>query len=149
MDLDDYQTSFLLYAPARNPHGWNLDLPSFAETLQATFPEARCAAQQSDVSPGTARLQFYAVTDEGEEFDGLANTDGRDNVLLIDNTAAEAAVFIEWLRDSVLADPDLIRFSSELAVESGIETDWRVPAVGDREAIIDELQQHIRVVAGT
>ncbi|MFH9400089.1 hypothetical protein ACH4JS_09890 [Streptomyces sp. NPDC017638] len=142
MDLDEYQTTFLLYAPAKNPAGWNLDLAAFGAALDAAFAEVRYETRQGR----QLRLAFWAVTDEGIEFTGFASNEGRDTVVLVDNTAEEAAVFIAWLRDSYVASPDLIRFSSEPAVEAGIETDWRLPATGDTASIAEELKHHIRVV---
>jgi hypothetical protein len=142
VDLDEYQTTYLLYAPAKNPDGWNLDLTAFGNALQAAFPEVRYETRQGR----QLRLSFWAVTEDGIEFTGFASNEGRDTVVLTDNTAAEAAVFIAWLRDSFLPSPDLIRFSSESAVEEGIETDWRMPAGGDTARITDHLKHHIQVI---
>ncbi|MFF0035225.1 hypothetical protein ACFYRG_03265 [Streptomyces mirabilis] len=142
MDLDEYQTTYLLYAPAKNPDGWNLDLAAFGTALQAAFPEVRYETRQGR----QVRLSFWAVTEDGIEFTGFASNEGRDTVVLTDNTAEEASVFIAWLRDSFLPSPDLIRFSSEPAVEEGIETDWRMPAGGDTARIAEELKHHIQVV---
>ncbi|MGW0882823.1 hypothetical protein [Streptomyces sp. NPDC002671] len=88
------------------------------------------------------------MTQDGIEFTGFASNEGRDTVVLTDNTADEAAVFIAWLRDSFLPSPDLIRFSSEPAVERGLETDWRMPAAADTASIAEELKHHIQVVEG-
>ncbi|WP_346077793.1 MULTISPECIES: hypothetical protein [Actinomycetes] len=144
MDLDDYQTTYLLYAPAKDPNGWNLDLTAFGEALEAAFAEVRYETRHGR----QFRLSFWAMTEEGIEFTGFASNEGRDTVLLDDNTADEAAVFIAWLRDVFLPTPDLIRFSSEPAVEKGIETDWRMPANGEQSRIADELKHHIEVVVG-
>ncbi|MFM9441635.1 hypothetical protein [Streptomyces acidiscabies] len=144
MDLDEYQTTFLFYAPAKEPDGWRLDLASFAVALDAEFPEVRYEIRQGR----QLRLSFWVVTEDGTEFTGFASNEGRDGVLLTDNTADEAAVFIAWLRDSYLPSPDLIRFSSEPAVLAGIETDWRVPATGDVTRIAEELRHHVQVVEG-
>jgi hypothetical protein len=142
VNLDEYQTTFLLYAPAKNPGGWNLDLAAFAAALEAAFPEVRHETRQGR----QLRLSFWAVTEDGVEFTGFASNEARDTVVLADNTADEAAVFVAWLRDSFLPSPDLVRFSSEPAVEEGIETDWRMPASGDTARIAEELKQHIQVV---
>ncbi|SEE40023.1 hypothetical protein SAMN05216532_8095 [Streptomyces sp. 2231.1] len=142
MDLDEYQTTYLLYAPAKNPGGWNLDLAAFGAALEAAFPEVRYETRRGR----QLRLSFWAVSEDGIEFTGFASNEGRDTIVLTDNTADEAAVFIAWLRDSFLPSPDLIRFSSEPAVEEGIETDWRMPASGDTTRIAEELKQHIQVV---
>ncbi|MEU9992495.1 hypothetical protein AB0E10_37985 [Streptomyces sp. NPDC048045] len=142
MNLDEYQTTYLLYAPAKNPSGWNLDLAAFGSSLEAAFPEVRYETRQGR----QLRLSFWAVTEDGIEFTGFASNEGRDTVVLTDNTPHEAAVFIAWLRNSFLPDPNLIRFSSEPAVEEGIETDWRMPADGDTTHIVEELKHHIQAV---
>ncbi|MEU2930586.1 hypothetical protein ABZ636_37010 [Streptomyces sp. NPDC007251] len=144
MDLDDYQTTYLLYAPAKNPASWNLDLAAFGAALDAAFPEVRYETRQGR----QLRLSFWVVTQDGIEFTGFASNEGRDTVLLADTTASEAAVFIAWLRDTFLPSPDLIRFSSESAVERGVETDWRMPAAADVASIAEELKHHIQVVEG-
>ncbi|GAA3139871.1 hypothetical protein [Streptomyces echinatus] len=142
MDIDEYRTTYLLYAPAKNPAGWNLDLPTFGTALDATFTDVRYETRQGR----QLRLSFWAVTDDGTEFTGFASNEGRDTVVLTDNTADEAALFITWLRDSLCPAPDLIRFSSEPAVERGIETDWRMPALADTANIAEELKHHLRIV---
>lgn len=148
MDLDEYATAFLLYAPARDPHVWELNLAHLGEALRGTFPHARYKIRQDDGADGEQRLSFWAATDGGAEYDGSATVYGRDCILLTDNTADQAAEFIHWLREGYLPSPAPIRFSTEVAVERGIETDWRVPAEGGVERIGDELKQHIRTVAG-
>ncbi|WP_265564772.1 hypothetical protein [Streptomyces hygroscopicus] len=93
---------------------------------------------ESRAVPKAARSRFQPS--------GFLAGEGRDTVVLTDNTADEAAVFIAWLRDAFLPSPDLIRFSSEPAVEAGIETDWRMPAGGDTARIAGELKHHIEVI---
>ncbi|WP_153813554.1 hypothetical protein [Streptomyces sp. SUK 48] len=142
MDLDEYRTAYLLYAPAESPAGWHLDPTTFGTALEAAFAEVRHEARRGRLF----RLVFWAMTEEGTGFTGSASNEGRDTVLLDDSTADEAAAFIAWLRDDFLPAPDLIRFSSEPAVEKGIETDWRVPANGDRSCIAEELKRHVSAV---
>ncbi|MEU6621330.1 hypothetical protein ABZ926_11210 [Streptomyces litmocidini] len=66
---------------------------------------------------------FRAGIDQGAGYDGTATVHGQDCVMPADTTAGEAAPFLLWLRDTYLPAPDLVRFSSEPAVERGIETD--------------------------
>ncbi|MFC9529910.1 hypothetical protein ACFT38_05025 [Streptomyces sp. NPDC056975] len=146
MNIDEYQTTFLLYAPAKNPQGWALDLGTFGEALREGFPEVGYQTRQND--EGEVRLSFSAVTDSGIEITGFAKTEARDTVLIADASVDEAATFIAWLRDAYVPSPDLVRFTTEAAFERGIDSDWRVPATGDRGRIADELKQHIHVVEG-
>ncbi|SED26795.1 hypothetical protein SAMN05216483_3475 [Streptomyces sp. 2131.1] len=144
MDFDEYSTAYLLYAPAKNPQGWNLDLAAFGQALDDAFPEVRYRQEDGH----SARLSFWVMTAEGEEFDGFADNESRDTIALSSTTVDEAASFILWLRDAYLPAPDLIRFTSELAYERDIDTDWRIPAGGDHERVADELKQHLQVVVG-
>ncbi len=144
MEFDEYNTAYLLYAPAKNPQGWNLDLSAFGQALDDSFPEVRYRPEEGH----PARLSFWAMTAEGEEFDGIADNESRDTIALSSTTVDEAAAFILWLRDRYLPAPDLIRFTSELAFAREIETDWRIPATGDHERIADEIKQHLQVVVG-
>jgi hypothetical protein len=144
VDFDEYNTAYLLYAPVKNPQGWNLDLSAFGRALDDAFPEVRYGPEEGH----SARLSFWAMTDDGEEFDGFADNESRATIALSSATVDEAASFILWLRDSYLPAPDLIRFTSELAYEREIDTDWRIPATGDHERIADEIKQHLQVVVG-
>ncbi|WP_369147610.1 hypothetical protein [Streptomyces sp. R44] len=89
------------------------------------------------------------ATGDGTEYDGTAAVHGRDCLMLTDATAGEAARFLLWLRDGHLPAPDRVRFSSEPAVERGIEADWRLPARGDAALLADELRHHLTVADGT
>ncbi|MET9549945.1 hypothetical protein ABZY36_32235 [Streptomyces sp. NPDC006627] len=144
MDFDEYSTAYLLYAPAKNPQGWNLDLAAFGQALDDAFPEVRYRQEDGH----SARLPLWVMTAEGEEFDRFADNESRDTIALSSTTVDEAASFILWLRDAYLPAPDLIRFTSELAYERDIDTDWRIPAGGDHERVADELKQHLQVVVG-
>ncbi|MEU7389773.1 hypothetical protein [Streptomyces tanashiensis] len=146
---DDDRTTFLFYAPERQPHAWSLDLAGLGEALRQSFTEARYKVRQDHTHQGEPYLSFWAATDDGTEYDGTATVHGRDCVMLADTTAGEAAPFLIWLRDNHLPSPDLIRFSSEAAVDQGIETDWRLPGTGDAERVADELRHHLAVVDGT
>ncbi|MFF8379445.1 hypothetical protein ACF07V_25330 [Streptomyces sp. NPDC015661] len=145
---DDGRTTFLFYAPEREPHAWGLDLAGLGEALRESFPEVRYKVRQDRTHQGEPYLSFRAGTDDGTGYDGTATVHGRDCVMLSDTTATEAAPFLLWLRDTYLPAPDLVRFSSEPAVERGIETDWRLPANGDRARVADELRHHLSVVEG-
>ncbi|MFF5929105.1 hypothetical protein [Streptomyces hydrogenans] len=146
---DDDRTTFLFYAPEREPHAWGLDLAGLGEALRESFPEVRYKVRQDRTHQGEPYLSFWAGTDEGTEYDRTATVHGRDCVMLSDTTAGEAAPFLLWLRDTYLPASDLVRFSSEPAVERGIETDWRLPANGDRARVADELRHHLSVVEGS
>ncbi|MEU7279563.1 hypothetical protein AB0A69_12390 [Streptomyces sp. NPDC045431] len=149
MTHDDDPTTFLFYAPEREPHAWGLELAGLGEALREAFHEARYKVRQDRTHQGEPYLSFWAATEDGTEYDGAATVHGRDCVMLADTTAGAAAPFLVWLRDGYLPARNLIRFSSEPAVERGIESDWRLPADGDAERVADELRHHLAVVKGT
>ncbi|MET9953418.1 hypothetical protein ABZ135_17965 [Streptomyces sp. NPDC006339] len=145
---EDDPTTFLFYAPERQPHAWGLDLAGLGEALREAFPEVRYRVRQDRTHQGEPYLSFWAAMEDGTEYEGTATVHGRDCVMLADVTAGAAASFLVWLRDRYLPAPDLIRFSSEPAVERGIETDWRLPADGGVERVAEELRHHLSVVSG-
>jgi hypothetical protein len=131
MNLDEYTTSFLPYAPAKNPHGWQLDLNAFGQALREAFPDVGYRPEEGH----PARLGVWGLTADGTEFDGFAGNETRDTIALRGNAVAEVAPFIAWLRDHYIASPDLIRFTSEAAFARGVETHWRIPATGGADRI--------------
>ena len=146
MNFDEYETTFLLYAPAKNPQAWRLDFAAFSEALGEEFPEVGYEIRED--GRGSMRLSFSAVTDDGVEYTGFAKNEARDTILIADASVDDAARFILWLRDSYIPSPELIRFTTEAAVARGVETDWRVPSAGSHERIADELKQHVLVIEG-
>ncbi|MCZ0981627.1 hypothetical protein O1L60_29245 [Streptomyces diastatochromogenes] len=102
---DDDRTTFLFYAPGREPHAWALDLTGLGEALRESFPEVRYKVRQDRTHQGEPYLSFWASTDDGTEYDGTATVHGRDCVMLADTTAGEAAPFLLWLRDTYLPAP--------------------------------------------
>ncbi|MBF6049810.1 hypothetical protein GO001_32285 [Streptomyces sp. NRRL B-1677] len=89
-------------------------------------------------------LSFEVQVAGGLWLEGLATTpfEGMGSVPLYNALTDEAAVFASWLRDSFAPTPDLMHFSSEMAMNNGDESVWRIPESGGVEAIADELQRH-------
>lgn len=58
-------------------------------------------------------------------------------------SAAEAARFALWLRDSFVPSPDLVRFTSEMALNNGDDAHGHLPPYGSVDEIAQTLQQHI------
>ncbi|WP_158827798.1 hypothetical protein [Streptomyces sp. NRRL S-118] len=67
-------------------------------------------------------------------------------ITLTDVTAGEAAVFAQWLRDSFVPSPHLVRFASSLAMANGEQLPWPLPAGGGLEKIEAELHRHLQSV---
>lgn len=145
MDFEYVETFFLFYPPRGEPDGWNLDLAAFRESLLAGFPAA--AGDFAGEGTRLPRMDFWARTDDDVEFDGLASVEGRDCVAVGDNTAAEAARFVVWLRAAVVPPSGAVRFSSRAAVEAGFdEREWSVPDGADRAGVEEALRQHLAEV---
>lgn len=147
MDFEYVENFFLFYPPRDEPGGWNLDLAAFREALTAGFP----GAYGDLAGEGTRlpRMDFWARTDDDVEFDGLASVEGRDCVAVGDNTVAEAARFVVWLRAAVVPQGAEIWFSSRAAVEAGFdEREWPVPAGADRAGVEAALRRHLADVHG-
>jgi hypothetical protein len=144
LDVDIYQTTFLFYAPASHPQGWNLELDAFGEALSSAFTDVTYAT----VEGRSPRLDFSALTEDGFEYAGFATVESRDCVLVEEVDPDEASTFALWLRDTFVPAPDLVRFNSRAALELGHETDWRLPATGDHARVADEFKHHIRVIEG-
>ncbi|MFG2528316.1 hypothetical protein [Streptomyces sp. NPDC048516] len=67
-------------------------------------------------------------------------------ITLIGVSPGEAAPLAKWLRDEFSPSPELIRFSSEGAMEIGDETHWGLPATGSQEEIEEDLRAHIAYI---
>ncbi|XUM00046.1 hypothetical protein ACQ86F_24145 [Streptomyces venezuelae ATCC 10712] len=62
---------------------------------------------------------------------------------LTDVTADEAGPFALWLRDDFAPAPDLVRFTSSLAMANGEDTPSSLPVEGGGDAITALLRRHL------
>ncbi|XIE80546.1 hypothetical protein AB6O49_26775 [Streptomyces sp. SBR177] len=53
---DDDRTTFLFYAPGREPHAWALDLAGLGEALRESFPEVHYKVRQDRTHQGEPYL---------------------------------------------------------------------------------------------
>ncbi|MFF3758094.1 hypothetical protein [Streptomyces sp. NPDC002185] len=58
-------------------------------------------------------------------------------------TADEAGPFAVWLRDDFAPAPDLVRFTSSLAMANGEDTPSPLPAEGGGDDITALLRRHL------
>jgi hypothetical protein len=139
------RTTFSFAPPVDNAAAWDLNLDNLANRLLQAFPGAS-ATPEGPLGPRASEgLSFELPLGGGVWLEGLANMPypGMGSVMAVMATADEAAVLARWLRDSVAPAPDLVYFTSELALDRG-DTDYQqIPPQADREEIARVLQDHL------
>ncbi|PJN32208.1 hypothetical protein CG747_43875 [Streptomyces sp. CB02959] len=147
MATDENRATFLFYPPVDDANSWHLTFEDFEASLKQRFPDA-FTSMQSTRFRGGAYLDFGVLVAEGVEVRGMLTIPVEECgcVTLILVSPGEAAVIAKWLRDDFIPSPDLIRFSSEGAMEIGDETHWELPPSGDQEEIEEDLRAHIAYV---
>lgn len=139
---DDFPTFYVFSPPAGDPHGWALELDAFMTALREGFPTAYDTPKPRG---NVGESVFYvAETDDGITFEGTAGVTTKDRVGVWDVTAAEAARFVVWLRAAVVPDSAEIWFTSEAAIEEGLdEREWQIPVGADRGGVEAALRGHL------
>ncbi|MEU7044325.1 hypothetical protein AB0A77_25150 [Streptomyces varsoviensis] len=144
-------TTFSFAPPTDDALAWHLRLDDLAEKITQSFPGAFTQLQH-ELGPRDAdALSFAVPVSDGEWLEGLATTpyEGMGSVMVLDASAAEAAVFAVWLRDSFIPSPELIEFTSEFALNNGDTATWKLPRSGPAGEIAEALQQHIDSVGAS
>lgn len=136
MEIQDIETKFF-FAPAIGST-WELSLARFAQEIVSRWPHA--IATHEDSYRGEPYVSFWIAA---EKHDGMLTED--ENLIYRDKNPVEAAAFVEWFL-SLLPPDAQIRFSSEMAVESGIHDDWWLPRDAGRQQIIEALTDHLAAV---
>ncbi|MBT2385614.1 hypothetical protein [Streptomyces sp. ISL-11] len=139
------RTTFVFHPPLDDALAWNLNLEDLAQRIEQSFPEAS-TKNEGELGPRpSATLSFEVQIADGVWLEGLATTsfEGMGSVMILGASAEEAAVFAAWLRDSVAPFPELVEFSSELAMNNGDESVWRLPESGSVEEIAEALHRHL------
>lgn len=142
---DPRRTTFCFAPPVDNATAWNLNIDDLTNRLLQAFPGAS-ATRQGPLGPRAGEgLSFELPLGDGVWLEGLASTPYPEmgSVMAVMATANEAAVLARWLRDFVAPSPDLVHFTSELALDQG-DTDYQqIPPRGDLEEITQVLQDHL------
>ena len=123
------RTTFSFAAPVDDATAWHLRLDGLASSLTEAFPEG-AATLEGGLGPREAdSLSFEVPLGEGVWLRGLATSPYPEmgSVMVMDASAAEAAAFGVWLRDSFVPSPELVHFTSEMALDRGEEAYWVVP----------------------
>ncbi|MBW5486686.1 hypothetical protein [Streptomyces bambusae] len=141
------RTNFAFYPPEGDEAAWGTTLESLERALRQAFLGLTVEYRISGVH-GLTVLDFEIELASDVWIDGTAAMPKPDYsfITLTDVTADEAAVFVRWLRDSVVPAPHLVRFASSLAMANGEQDPWSLPAEGGDEEILAELRRHLASV---
>lgn len=142
--------TFIFTPPEDDAACWNLALASFAERLQASFPDSDSTCE-GGLGPREAEvLSFELAITPGEWLDGMVSTPlpQSGSVVLYLATPTEAAAFAAWLRDSYVPEGAPIEAVTELAMVNGIEDVRVIPSTGDLTDIVRALEEHVDEVEG-
>ncbi|MFK4221875.1 hypothetical protein [Streptomyces sp. NPDC019890] len=144
-DPDALRTTFSFAPPVDDAAAWHLRLDHLAAEITEAFPGSSTSLG-GDLGPRSAKaLTFEVPLGDGVWLEGLATTPYPEigSVMVMQASAAEAAQFAAWLRDSFVPSPDLVHFTSELALNNGDDAYWVLPPHGSVDEITQALQQHI------
>ncbi|MEU0394519.1 hypothetical protein ABZ208_17420 [Streptomyces sp. NPDC006208] len=144
-DSDALRTTFSFAPPVDDAAAWHLRLDDLAAKITEAFPGSS-TSMRGDLGPRSAdALSFEVPLGDGLWLEGLATTPYPEigSVVVMQASAVEAARFAVWLRDSFVPAPDLIHFTSELALNNGDDAYWVLPTHGSIDEIAQTLQQHI------
>lgn len=144
-DQDALRTTFSFAPPVNDAAAWHLQLDDLAAKITEAFPGASTSLG-ADLGPRSAdALSFEVPLGDGVWLEGLATTPYPEigSVMVMQASAVEAAQFAAWLRDSFVPSPDLVHFTSELALNKGDDAYWVLPPHGSVDEIAQTLQQHI------
>ena len=139
------RTTFSFAAPADNAAAWPLRLDTFAARLSEGFRDAGTRAVSALGPRASEALVFEVQLADGQWLSGLATTPFPDMgaVMVELASAAEAAEFAVWLRDRYAPAPELVEFTTEFAMESGVEGAWPIPPDSTREDLARLFEEHI------
>ncbi len=150
MTDNENRATLLFYPPVEDATSWHMTFEGFEAALKRQFPDAVTQMMPTMFRGGTY-LDFEVAVAQDADVQGIATIpfDECACITLIGVTPGEAAPIARWLRDTFIPSPELIRFSSEGAMEIGDETHWGLPASGDEEEIAEDLRAHIAYVEST
>jgi len=145
-DSEDRAT-LLFYPPVDDASSWHMTFERFETALKHQFPDAVTQLIPTRFRGGHY-LDFEVTVGQGADVQGMATIPVEECgcITLIGVSPGEAAPIAKWLRDGFSPSPELIRFSSEGAMEIGDETNWELPTSGSVEEIEEDLRAHIAYV---
>ncbi|KOG53156.1 hypothetical protein ADK76_29020 [Streptomyces griseoflavus] len=144
---NDRRATFLFYPPTDRANAWHMTFDGFRAALEQAFPDAFTRLMPTSFRGGSY-LEFEVATPDNPGLRGIATMPVEECgcITLTDASPTDAAHIAHWLRDTFISSPDLIRFSSEAALESGDESHWELPVTGDTTAIEAALREHVDAV---
>jgi hypothetical protein len=149
MQEEPKRYTFIFAPPEDDAECWNLDIRTFAEKLKETFSDSCGTRELGDLGFRPApTLSFEVELSSGEWLDGTVSSPlpATGSVVLSLATPQEGAEFGKWLRDVLVPDGAPVRFTSELALENGVEDARTIPQVGDASGIVGVVEEHVVAV---
>ncbi len=148
-EADDLRSMFMFYPPVDDAGAWQMTVDGFARALSAAGPGALTKYRTSSLR-GNSVVDFDVEIQPQVWVEGVASTPVENSAVItvVGATVTEAAHFALWLRSSLAPRPDLVRFSSERALESGDDSEWVIPAEGGFEQVRAVLAEHMKAVDG-
>lgn len=148
-EADDIRSTFIFHPPVDDAAAWQMTIEGFVRALTAAFPEAFTKYRTSGLR-GNSFVDFEIEVQPETWVEGVASTPVENSaaITVVGATATEAAHFALWLRSGLVPRPDLIRFSSEQALDSGDDTEWQIPAGGAFEEIRAVVAEHVEALGG-
>jgi hypothetical protein len=143
-EYGDIRATFIFHPPVDDAAAWHMTIDGFARILIATFPDAFTKYRTSRLR-GSDAVDFEVEIAPGVWIEGVAQTPVQDSAVLtlVGATAHEAAQFVLWIRERLIPSPDLLRFSSDHAMEAGDDTEWQIPSPGDVAQVEAVLLDHL------
>ncbi|MFG2717049.1 hypothetical protein ACGFW5_01880 [Streptomyces sp. NPDC048416] len=148
-EADDLRYMFMFYPPVDDAGAWQMTVDGFAHALSRAFPGAFTKYRTSSLR-GNSVVDFEAEVLPQVWVEGVASTPVENSAVItvVGATVTEAAHFALWLRSGLAPRPDLVRFSSEPALEGGDDSEWVIPAGGGFEEVRAALAEHMKAVDG-
>ncbi|MEU9593883.1 hypothetical protein AB0D84_29790 [Streptomyces sp. NPDC048193] len=144
-DPNARRTTYSFAPPVDNATAWDIDLDDFANRLMQAFPGTEIEPVGALGPQQANSLSFDMPLGGGSRLEGLVSAPYPNvgSVMALDAAAPEAAVLARFLRDHYAPTPDLVHFTSEMALEIGVTDYAQIPPDGGLEEITSVLQAHI------
>ncbi|MGI5353054.1 hypothetical protein ACQEU8_33470 [Streptomyces sp. CA-250714] len=149
MSEEPQRYTFIFTPPEEDAGCWNLNLQSFSQALNETFPDSSSSQEEGALGPRRAQsLSFELELMPNEWLEGIVSTPfpQTGSVVLELATPVQGAAFAKWLRDAYVPPSAPIEVIIGLALENGVEDVRTVPPTGDLSSIVRELEEHIALV---
>lgn len=120
---------------------WGLTYQNLEAKLRERDPDEFIRVQEDPGGPVPGDSMYFGITLEEEPFDGTAKL-SPEGVAIKDCPAQAAAVFADWLRDTIVPDEMAITYNTEWGLEERLP-DTPLPDV-PRPRLIATFFEHLK-----